>query len=128
MEKLDRGGDVLLNVDVQGARSIQAAAVSDAILRRALVTVFLTPASLSVLEERLRRRGTEDGEVLQRRLGSARQEIAEWRAFDYLLISEGIEDDLRRLEIILDAERMRQVRSRPPWSEALVVDPPAMPS
>jgi guanylate kinase len=128
MEKLAEGRDVLLNVDVQGARSIHTAAASDASLRRALVTVFLTPSSLAVLEQRLRRRGTEDGEVLHRRLGAAQQEIAEWRAFDYLLISEGIEDDLRRLEIILEAERMRQVRSRPPWSEAVAVEPSSMPS
>jgi guanylate kinase len=117
MGKLARGQDVLLNVDVQGARSIQAAAAVDAALKRALVTVFLTPA-----EQRWRRRGTEDGEVLRRRLGSARQEIAEWRAFDYLLISESVGDDVRRLETILEAERMRQTRSRPPWLHEVATD------
>jgi guanylate kinase len=117
MGRLEAGRDVLLNVDVQGARSIQAVAAVDPWLKGALVTVFLTPASPGVLEERLRRRGTEDGEVLRRRLGSARREIAAWRAFDYLLISESVGEDLRRLEVILEAERMRQVRSRPPWIE-----------
>lgn len=122
MGKLTCGQDVLLNVDVQGARSIQAAAAMDAALKRALVTVFLTPASLTVLEQRLRRRGTEDGEILRRRLDSARQEIAEWRAFDYLLISESVGDDVRRLETILEAERMRQMRSRPPWLHEMAAD------
>lgn len=122
MGKLSRGQDLLLNVDVQGARSIQAAAAVDAALKRALVTVFLTPASLAVLEQRLRRRGTEDGEILRRRLDSARQEIAEWRAFDYLLISESVGDDVRRLETILEAERMRQLRSRPPWLHEVATD------
>jgi guanylate kinase len=122
MGKLSRGQDVLLNVDVQGARSIQAAATVDVALKQALVTVFLTPASLTVLEQRLRRRGTEDGEVLRRRLDSARQEIAEWRAFDYLLISESVGDDVRRLETILEAERMRQTRSRPPWLHEVATD------
>jgi guanylate kinase len=126
MEKLAEGRDVLLNVDVQGARSIQAAAAMDAILRRALVTIFLTPSSLAVLEERLRRRGTEDGEVLRRRLAAARQEISEWRAFDYLLISESIGNDLRRLETILEAERMRQGRSRPPWLESVAIESAAI--
>jgi guanylate kinase len=125
MGKLGAGRDVLLNVDVQGARSIQAVAAGDAVLRRALVTVFLTPASLAVLEERLRRRGTEDGEILRRRLGAARQEIEQWRGFDYLLISESIGEDLRRLEIILEAERMRQARSRSPWFEPMVSEQPA---
>jgi guanylate kinase len=128
MGKLGLGHDVLLNVDVQGARSIQAAAAADATLGRALVTIFLTPATLAVLEERLRRRGTEDGEVLRRRLGAARQEISEWRAFDYLVISESIGDDMRRLETILEAERMRQVRSRPPWLESVAIESSAIKS
>jgi guanylate kinase len=117
MGKLKGGRDVLLNVDVQGARSIQAAAAADTWLRRSLVTIFLTPASLSVLEERLRRRGTEDDEVLRRRLGAARQEIAAWRTFDYLVISESVSEDVRRVEAILEAERMRQLRSRSPQIE-----------
>ncbi|MCL4179844.1 MAG: guanylate kinase [Verrucomicrobia bacterium] len=124
MGKLEAGRDVLLNVDVQGARSIQAAAAADRGLQRALVTVFLTPASLAVLEQRLRGRGTEDGEVLRRRLGAAKEEIAEWRAFDYLLISESVGEDLRRLEVILEAERMRQVRSRPPRFEEVASPSP----
>ena len=117
MGKLGSGKDVLLNVDVQGARAIQVAAATDEALRRALVTIFLTPPSLAVLEERLRRRGTEDGEVLRRRLGAAREEIAQWRGFDYLVISESIGRDLRRLEAILEAERMRQGRARAPQLE-----------
>jgi guanylate kinase len=121
MDKLKGARDVLLNVDVQGVRSIQAAAAADPVLKRALVTVFLTPSSLAVLEERLRRRGTEDGEVLRRRLGSARQEIAEWRAFDYLVISESVGEDVRRVEAILEAERMRQARARPPRIDAPAV-------
>src|SRR5213082_3173495 len=85
--KLRQGKDVLLNVDVQGAATIRERALEDAELKRALVTVFLTPASLSVLEERLRKRGTDAPAVMQKRLGVARQEIAQWKNFDYLLIS-----------------------------------------
>src|SRR5947209_3522213 len=57
--KLRQGNDVLLTVDVQGAATIRARAEEDPELKRALVTVFLTPQSLSVLEERLRKRGTD---------------------------------------------------------------------
>ncbi len=128
MVKLGSGRNVLLNVDVQGARAIQDSSHSDPVLQRALVTVFLAPASLAVLEERLKGRGTEDGEVLRRRLGSARQEIAQWRAFDYLIISESIEADLRRLEVILEAERMRQTRARPPRLEAVPGEYPTVKS
>src|SRR5947207_3182490 len=57
--KLRQGKDVLLNVDVQGAATIRARTEEDAELKRALVSVFLTPASLGILEERLKKRGTD---------------------------------------------------------------------
>jgi guanylate kinase len=83
-------------------------------LRRALVTVFLTPQSLAVLEERLRRRGTDATAVIQKRLAVARQEIAQWKHFDYLLLSSSIAEDLRRMLVIVEAEKMRGHRSQPP--------------
>jgi len=113
-EKLRQGHDVLLNIDVQGAASIGAAAAADAELAKALVTVFLTPSSITELDTRLRRRATDAEPVLQKRLGVARQEIAHWRNFQYLLISTSIAEDLRRMECIIEAERMRQPRARPP--------------
>jgi guanylate kinase len=109
-DKLRAGRDVLLNVDVQGAATIVGLAESEEELRRALVTVFLAPATMKVLEARLRGRGTEDEGVLQRRLAAARRELGRWRSFEYLVISGSIEEDLRRLEVIVEAERMRQTR------------------
>jgi guanylate kinase len=114
LERLRQGRDVLLNVDVQGAAAICAAAVKDADLRRALVTVFLTPASLAELETRLRRRATDSEAALKKRLSVARAEIAQWRGFQYLIISTTFGEDLRRMECIIEAERMRQCRALPP--------------
>src|SRR5882672_11005693 len=57
--KLRQGKDVLLNVDVQGAATIRQRAEEDPELKRALVSVFLTPPSLAILEDRLRKRGTD---------------------------------------------------------------------
>ena len=112
--KLRQGRDVLLNVDVQGAATIRLRADEDAELKRALVTVFLTPPSLAVLEERLRKRGTDSPAVIQKRLGVARQEIAQWKNFDYLLISSTIEEDLGRMQAIIEAEKMRSARAQAP--------------
>jgi guanylate kinase len=121
-DKLRGGRDVLLNVDVQGAATILGLAATAEELRRALVTVFLAPATMNVLEARLRGRGTEDEAVLQRRLAAARRELGRWRSFDYLVISGSIEEDLRRLEVIVEAERMRQTRIRGVgWAEVLAV-------
>jgi len=70
-----------------------------------------------VLEERLRKRGQDSEDSIQERLSVARQEIAQWKTFDYLIISTTIEEDLRRMQVILAAERMRTNHATPPLSE-----------
>jgi|SRR5882672_11286385 len=108
--KLRQGKDVLLNVDVQGAATIRERALEDPELKRALVTVFLTPPSLAILEDRLRKRGTDSPATIQKRLSVARQEIAQWKNFDYLLLSTTIGEDLRRMLAVIEAEKMRSGR------------------
>jgi guanylate kinase len=112
--KLRTGRDVLLNIDVQGAAAVRKCAEEDPELYRALVTVFLTPASLAVLEQRLQKRGTDAPPVIQKRLGVARQEIAQWKNFDYLLVSRSVKEDLAAMQAIVDAEKMRTARSVAP--------------
>ncbi len=112
--KLRQGKDVLLNVDVQGAAAIRAQAEDEEELKSALVQVFLTPASLDILRARLEKRGTDSAAVIQKRLGVARQEIAQWRHFDYLILSTSIEEDLRQMQAILEAESRRTTRSQIP--------------
>src|SRR5262245_43912817 len=112
--KMRQGRDVLLAVDVQGAATIRERSVEDPELKRSLVTVFITPPSLSVLEERLRKRGTDAAPVIQKRLSVARQEIAQWKNFDYLLLSTTIKEDLRRMMAIVEGEQMRTGRVTPP--------------
>jgi guanylate kinase len=114
LDRLRAGRDVLLNVDVQGAANIRACAGNEPEIKRALCTVFLTPPSLATLETRLRRRGTDSTAVIQQRLGVARQEIAEWRHFDYLLVSASIAEDLRRMLAIIEVEKMRSGRTAAP--------------
>lgn len=111
--KLRQGKNVLLNVDVQGAATLRQRARQDPELAPALVSVFLTPPSVATLEERLRKRGTDAAGVIQKRLGLARQEIAQWRHFDYLILSDSIAEDLRRMLAIVEAERLRCARMSP---------------
>ena len=115
--KLRQGKDVLLNIDVQGAAFVTERALEAEELGRSLVTVFLTPPSISILEQRLRKRGTDAEPVIQKRLGVARQEIAQWKNFHYLIISTSIAEDLRRMQCIVEAEKMRQNRAQAPLSE-----------
>lgn len=114
LDRLGRGNDVLLAVDVQGAAAIRRRAQDEPELKDALVTIFLTPASVSVLEMRLRNRGTDAPSVIERRLAVARDEVAQWRSFDYLIVSSSIADDLRHAMAIIDAEKMRVARAQPP--------------
>jgi len=114
LDKLRQGKDVLLNVDVQGAATICEKASEDSELKRSLVTVFLMPATLAELEARLKKRGTDSASALQKRLSVVRQEISQRKNFDYLIISTSIAEDLRRMESILEAERMRQIRVQAP--------------
>ncbi len=112
--KLRQGKDVLLNVDVQGAASIRAAAANEPELQRSLVSIFLTPPSHTVLEERLKKRGTDATAIVQKRLSVARQEVSQWKNFDYLLISDSKAEDLRRAQAIIEAEKMRVHRATAP--------------
>ncbi|MEI6074051.1 MAG: guanylate kinase [Verrucomicrobiota bacterium] len=114
LTKLREGRDVMLNVDVQGAATIREQAESEPELRRALVTIFLTAPSVTVLEQRLKNRGADAEPVIQKRLAVAKQELAQWKNFDYLLISGSKQEDLRRTLAIIEAEKLRSSRSAAP--------------
>jgi guanylate kinase len=110
LDVLRSGSDVLLNIDVQGAASIRKVAEEDPEIRSALATVFLTPGTLFELESRLRGRGSESEEVVARRLSAAPAEVAEAVHFDYLVVSETRDRDLRRVQSIYEAEKARRHR------------------
>lgn len=110
LTKLRAGQDVLLTIDVQGAATVRQLAQADAELKKALVTVFLTPPTRKELEERLKGRGTESAEVLARRLQEVEVELKQAPYFDYLLLSETREKDVEALEEIITAERRKTKR------------------
>jgi guanylate kinase len=105
MDRLKRGVDVLVDVDVQGARSIRAC--GDAQIQEVLVDIFLAPTSLEALETRLRKRGTETPEQLETRLANAAREMNCWREYGYLIVSGSPAEDQARFRTIMEAERLR---------------------
>jgi guanylate kinase len=117
--KLRQGKDVLLSIDVQGAATIRERAEEDPELKRALLTIFLAPLSMDVLEKRLQKRGKDAKNVIQKRLSVAKQEIAQSKHFDYVMISSTIADDLKRMQAIIVAEKMRAGRTQLPDYEKL---------
>ena len=97
------GRDLILVIDVQGARQIRASAVP-------AVLLFLLPPSFGMLEGRLRGRRTEGEADLARRLRVAREEAEEYPRYDYLLVNEDLERAVEDLRSVVRAERLRVAR------------------
>ena len=100
---LDRGVDVLIDVDIQGAAAIRS--FDDEFIRRALCDVFIMPPDLEELRRRLTRRGTETTEQIELRLVNAAREMELWRDYRYTIISKSMEEDLQKFRHIIGAER-----------------------
>ncbi|MDD4932141.1 MAG: guanylate kinase [Methylacidiphilaceae bacterium] len=103
LEALSEGTDVLLDIDVQGAKNIRNQ--EDSRLKAALVDVFIMPPTFGELERRLRKRGTENESEIKRRLERGREEMKAWKEFKYTILSGSVEEDLTKFRAIMRAER-----------------------
>lgn len=103
---LAAGEDVVLVIDVQGARQVRERGI-------ATTTVFVMPPSLDVLERRLRGRSKDAEAAIQRRLQVAREEVASFAEYDYLVVNDELTAAVDRLRSIVVAERARLDRMRP---------------
>lgn len=101
IEKALRAGrDVLLGIDIQGARQIRRS-------RLPVTAVFLLPPSLKILRERLMRRGTESPGQIRDRLSLARKELREVKRYDYAVVNDRLKKAVAAVEAIIRAERHR---------------------
>jgi guanylate kinase len=98
-EAEQKGRDLLLDIDVQGAKQIQEK------LPRA-VSIFILPPDRKTLEERLRKRGEDREEVIHRRLVTASREIEDFTRYNYILVNDRLEDSIERLRAIVRVERL----------------------
>jgi guanylate kinase len=99
-ESLDRGVDVILEIDVQGAAQVRARD-PDAVL------ILLSPPSFEALEERLRGRGTEDAAGLTERLAAAQRELEQAAWFDRVVVNDDVERATDQVAAIIEASRTR---------------------
>jgi guanylate kinase len=113
-QSLAAGHDLVLVIDVQGARKVRQRGVPS-------IGVFLLPPSLEALEDRLRRRSQDPEIQIRRRLEVARQEVAAYPDYDYLVINDGLDACVDRLRAIVLAERAR-LRSMGPKAEAILAE------
>ena len=105
---LNKGKDVIMDIDVQGADQVRAS--KDPVISDALVDIFLTTSDTTELEKRLRGRDSEDEDTFQLRMQTAVDEIKRWRDYTYCILSGNHEEDFKVLSSILVAERMRVSR------------------
>jgi len=104
LERASRlGSHLLLDIDVKGARQLKER-VPEA------VSIFILPPSREELEKRLRARGEDSEEVIQRRLREAAAEIKNYGLYDYILVNDDVEQSTANLIAIIKAERVRRVR------------------
>ena len=104
-DKLSQNIDLVLNVDVQGAASFRDIAQADLVFDEQLVSVFVQPASLLQIRERLEHRGKDSIEEIERRLVTAEQEVVLKDHFDHVIISGTKEEDYQAFRAIYEAER-----------------------
>lgn len=102
-QALGDGHDVVLDIDTQGAAQLRAR-------YREAVLIFIVAPSLAELEQRLRERRSDAPREIERRLRRAREEVALWRQYDYLIVNRDLKEAVEQLEAIVHAERCRITR------------------
>ena len=95
-----RGRDILLEIDWQGAAQIRG-------LFPECISVFILPPSLKALEERLKKRGKDNEEVIARRMAAVRQDVAHVAEFDYVIINDNLNEALRELNAVVLSAKLR---------------------
>lgn len=104
IDQLDRGVDIILDIDVQGAEIIRSSS------GLAASHIFITPPGLSELERRLRSRGTESEESIRTRLRNARIEMHAAGEYEYIIVNDVLEEAVELLAAIILAERSKAHR------------------
>jgi guanylate kinase len=102
---LEQGQDVVLVIDVQGARQVKGRGVDH-------TAIFVMPPSFEILEQRLRGRSKDSEEQMQRRLDTARSEASSYRDYDYVVVNDNLHATVVRLQEIIAAERSRTHRMK----------------
>jgi guanylate kinase len=105
-EAQHRGNDLLLDIDVQGAEQINRKLPE-------AISIFILPPDLQSLVWRLRSRGLNEEEEIQRRLVTARREIENYSKYEYILVNDRLEESVEALKAILIAERLKRSEPRP---------------
>jgi guanylate kinase len=103
VEALERGHDLLLEIDWQGAAQVR-------LLYPESIGIFILPPSMAELERRLHTRAEDSDEVIGKRMARSLDEIGHWEEYDYVLVNALLEQTLAQIKQILAAERLKRHR------------------
>lgn len=120
LSALATGRDLLLDIDVQGARQVRESGIPS-------VSVFILPPDYATLESRLRFRGSEKESEIELRLSQARAEAEEYVHYDYVVVNDEIKRATKELRAIVRAERARRFRREPQVHKILETFPARRP-
>ncbi len=104
VSKIEKGIDIIVDIDWQGTRQIQKNLSND------IVKVFILPPSIKELENRLGKRASEDKKNFLKRMSEARKEISHYTEYDFVIINNEIEKSVSQIKSILFSERLRRFR------------------
>jgi len=112
-ERVKKGMDVLIDIDVQGMRQVRKASEGNELLMECCTYLFIAPPSYKELEVRLRKRATDEDSVVERRMLNARKELKAWNEYDYLIINDEVTKAAARLQAVIEADCIRTQRLSP---------------
>ncbi|MFW6238239.1 MAG: guanylate kinase [Halanaerobiales bacterium] len=102
LKSLDRGEDIILEIDIQGARQVKEEFKN-------CILIFLMPPSLTELEKRLEKRGTETRESREVRLKNARRELKATVDYDYEIVNDNLQQTVKKVKNIIKKEKARKI-------------------
>jgi guanylate kinase len=101
---LDAGNDIISDVDWQGTQQLKENVRDD------LVSIFILPPSVRALKRRLQTRAQDSREVVRARMAKSSDEMSHWPEYDYVVVNQALDDSVRQVRAILEAERKRRDR------------------
>ncbi len=101
---LAAGGDMLFDIDWQGAQQVRDALGDD------VVSIFILPPSMTELRARLERRAEDSADTIGVRLENAKREIERWRQYDYVVVNDDLQRAYKLIVAIIASERSRRIR------------------
>ena len=102
LSSIDKGNDVLFDVDWQGSQQIKNSSLGKYVL-----SIFILPPSIKELESRLKLRNQDSDEVISNRMAKSVEEISHWPEYDYVVVNDDVDKTEEKLKIIITAERLR---------------------